>query len=142
MQDRLGLWQLALCPLPILTVIRARERKEPVDRKRIEWKLITDLSVVSRREAIEKLNSRALPYGCVVMSLAILPAECATPWLLPCRRPDRLSDNARCDLICNITQVVVEIGRYDCSDKQHTGIVARPACGACKLRAPSIEISA
>jgi hypothetical protein len=43
-----------------LTVIHARERTEPVDRKRIEWKLITDLSVASRRDAIEKLDWYAM----------------------------------------------------------------------------------
>lgn len=43
-----------------MTVIHAREREEPVNRKRIEWKLITDLPVASRREAIEKLNWYAM----------------------------------------------------------------------------------
>jgi hypothetical protein len=47
-------------PALSLTVIHARERDEPVNRKRIEWKLITDLSVASRREAIEKLNWYAM----------------------------------------------------------------------------------
>jgi hypothetical protein len=43
-----------------LTVIHAREREDPGNRKRIEWKLITDLPVTSRREAIEKLDWYAL----------------------------------------------------------------------------------
>jgi hypothetical protein len=47
-------------PALSLTVIHARERAEPVDRKRIEWKLITDLPVASRRDAIEKLNWYAM----------------------------------------------------------------------------------
>jgi len=47
-------------PALYLTVIHARERAEPVDRKRIEWKLITDLPVTSRRDAIEKLNWYAM----------------------------------------------------------------------------------
>jgi hypothetical protein len=47
-------------PALSLTVIHAHERDEPVDRKRIEWKLITDLPVSSRREAIEKLNWYAM----------------------------------------------------------------------------------
>ncbi|MEB0137399.1 IS4 family transposase, partial [Actimicrobium sp. CCC2.4] len=38
----------------------ARERGAPANRKPIEWKLITDLSVTSRREAIEKLDWYAL----------------------------------------------------------------------------------
>ena len=40
-----------------LTVIHATERGEPKGRKPIEWKLITDLPVRGRAEAIEKINS-------------------------------------------------------------------------------------
>ncbi len=47
-------------PALSLTVIHARERGAPANRKPIEWKLITDLSVTSRREAIEKLDWYAL----------------------------------------------------------------------------------
>lgn len=47
-------------PSLCLTVIHARERSAPANRKAIEWKLITDLSVTSRREAIEKLDWYAL----------------------------------------------------------------------------------
>ena len=43
-----------------LTVIHAEERGTPKNRKRIEWKLITDLPVGSRAEAIEKLEWYAL----------------------------------------------------------------------------------
>jgi hypothetical protein len=39
-----------------LTVICARERDEPKGRERIDWKLITNLPVRSRSEAIEKLD--------------------------------------------------------------------------------------
>lgn len=39
-----------------LTVIHARERTEPQGRERIDWKLITDLPVSSRADAVEKLN--------------------------------------------------------------------------------------
>jgi hypothetical protein len=39
-----------------LTVIHAEERGTPNHRKRIEWKLITDLPVASRADAIEKLE--------------------------------------------------------------------------------------
>jgi hypothetical protein len=39
-----------------LTVLHATERGKPRDRDRIEWKLVTDLAVTSRAEAIEKLN--------------------------------------------------------------------------------------
>lgn len=47
-------------PALTLTVIHAEERRTPKNRKRIEWKLITDLSVVSRADAIEKLEWYAL----------------------------------------------------------------------------------
>jgi hypothetical protein len=47
-------------PALSLTVIHARERDTPVNRKPIEWKLITDLPIASRREAIEKLDWYAM----------------------------------------------------------------------------------
>jgi hypothetical protein len=40
-------------PALTLTVIHAEERGTRKNRKKIEWKLITDLSVQSRQEAIE-----------------------------------------------------------------------------------------
>jgi hypothetical protein len=43
-------------PALTLTVIHAEERGTPKNRKRIDWKLITDLSVQSRKDAIEKLD--------------------------------------------------------------------------------------
>jgi hypothetical protein len=43
-------------PALSLTVIHAEERGTPKHRKRIEWKLITDLPVASRADAIEKLE--------------------------------------------------------------------------------------
>ena len=43
-------------PALTLTVIRAEERGTPKNRKKIEWKLITDLPVASRADAIEKLE--------------------------------------------------------------------------------------
>jgi hypothetical protein len=45
-----------LYPALELTVIHATEPTEPKDRERIEWKLITDLTVRSREDAIEKLR--------------------------------------------------------------------------------------
>jgi hypothetical protein len=36
-------------------VIHARERTKPKDREKIDWKLITNLSVRSRKDALEKL---------------------------------------------------------------------------------------
>ena len=47
-------------PALTLTVIHAEERGIPKNRKRIEWKLITDLPVASRADAIEKLEWYAL----------------------------------------------------------------------------------
>jgi hypothetical protein len=47
-------------PALTLTVIHANERDTPKNRKKIDWKLITDLPVGSRADAIEKLNWYAL----------------------------------------------------------------------------------
>jgi hypothetical protein len=47
-------------PALTLTVIHAEERGIPKKRKKIEWKLITDLPVASRANAIEKLEWYAL----------------------------------------------------------------------------------
>jgi hypothetical protein len=47
-------------PALSLTVIHATERRTPRNRKKIDWKLITDLPVRSRKEAIEKLEWYAL----------------------------------------------------------------------------------
>jgi hypothetical protein len=45
-----------LYPSLLLTVIHARERGKPKDRDPIDWKLVTDLPVTNRYEAIEKIN--------------------------------------------------------------------------------------
>ena len=47
-------------PELLLTVIFAQERGTPRGRDRIDWKLITDMPVNSRREAVEKLAWYAL----------------------------------------------------------------------------------
>jgi hypothetical protein len=47
-------------PALTLTVIHADERGTPNNRKKIEWRLITDLPIQSRREVIEKLEWYAL----------------------------------------------------------------------------------
>jgi len=44
----------------VLTVIHAREINCPVDRPKIDWRLITNLSIESHSEAIEKLDWYAL----------------------------------------------------------------------------------
>ncbi|WGD54109.1 IS4 family transposase [Bradyrhizobium sp. CB1650] len=43
-----------------LTIIHATERRTPKGRKPIEWKLITDLTVRTRSDAIEKINWYAM----------------------------------------------------------------------------------
>jgi hypothetical protein len=43
-------------PELLLTVIHAQERGTPKGREKIDWKLLTDLSVGSRKEAAEKLT--------------------------------------------------------------------------------------
>jgi hypothetical protein len=43
-------------PALTLTVIHAEERGKPKNRKKVDWKLITDLPVQSRKDAIEKLE--------------------------------------------------------------------------------------
>lgn len=47
-------------PALSLTVIHATERSTPKNRKKIDWKLITDLPVRFRKDAIEKLEWYAL----------------------------------------------------------------------------------
>ena len=47
-------------PALTLTVIHAEERGTPKDRKKIEWKLLTDLPVQSRKDAVAKIDWYAL----------------------------------------------------------------------------------
>lgn len=47
-------------PALTLTVLYAQEREEPLDRPRIDWKLITDLPVHSHESAVEKLRWYAM----------------------------------------------------------------------------------
>jgi len=47
-------------PEQTVTVIEAREQEMPSDRDRIDWKLITDLTVRTRRQAVEKVQWYAL----------------------------------------------------------------------------------
>jgi len=44
------------CPPLMLTVIHATERGTPRGRDKIDWKLLTDLPVRSRKEAVEKIK--------------------------------------------------------------------------------------
>lgn len=47
-------------PALTLTVLHAEERGTPENREKIDWKLITDLPIRSRKDAIEKLDWYAL----------------------------------------------------------------------------------
>ncbi len=73
-------------PNLVLTVLYAQERGNPKGWDRIEWKLITDLAVTSRREAIEKLElyaqrwkietfHKVLKLGCKAEELRLCSSE-------------------------------------------------------------------
>jgi Transposase DNA-binding len=62
-------------PALVLTVLHATERNKPKNRKRIEWKLITDLPVRSRADAVEKLEWYALRWK-IEMFHKILKSGC------------------------------------------------------------------
>ena len=47
-------------PPLVLTVLHATERDPPKGREPVDWKLVTDLPIRSRKEAIEKLNWYAM----------------------------------------------------------------------------------
>jgi hypothetical protein len=47
-------------PSLFLTVIHATERRPPPNRKPVDWKLLTDLPVADRAQAVEKLDWYAL----------------------------------------------------------------------------------
>jgi hypothetical protein len=49
-----------LYPALTLTVLHATERDPPKGRDRIDWKLVTDLPIRSRKDAVEKLNWYAM----------------------------------------------------------------------------------
>jgi hypothetical protein len=63
------------CPALDLTVIHAREAREPRGRDRVDWKLVTDLVVTSPEEAIEKLRWYAQRWK-VELSHKILKSGC------------------------------------------------------------------
>ena len=62
-------------PALMVTVIEARERGTPQGRDRIDWKLITDLPVGSRQDAIEKVQWHALRWK-IEMFHKILKSGC------------------------------------------------------------------
>src|SRR6266478_3406116 len=62
-------------PALTLTVIHAQERGKPKNRKKIDWRLLTDLSVQSRKDAIEKLEWYAMRWK-IEMFHKILKSGC------------------------------------------------------------------
>lgn len=62
-------------PALTLTVLYAQEGEEPTNRPRIDWKLITDLPVHSRKAAIEKLRWYALRWK-IEMFHKVLKSGC------------------------------------------------------------------
>ena len=46
-----------------LTVLYAQERRPPLNRKPLSWKLITNLPIESRQQAVEKLDWYALRWN-------------------------------------------------------------------------------
>lgn len=73
-------------PPLMLTVIHAQERTKPQGRERIDWKLITNLPVRSRKDALEKLSWYAMRWkietfhkilksGCRAEALKLRTAE-------------------------------------------------------------------
>jgi hypothetical protein len=73
-------------PPLMLTVLHATERDPPKGREPIDWKLVTDLPIKSRKEAIEKLNWYAMRWkietfhkilksGCRVEDVKLRTAE-------------------------------------------------------------------
>lgn len=62
-------------PALTLTVIHAQEQKTPKNRKKIDWKLLTDLPVQSRKDAIEKLEWYAMRWK-IEMFHKILKSGC------------------------------------------------------------------
>jgi hypothetical protein len=70
-----------------LTYIHAYERDEPADRPRVDWKLITNLPVLTAQDAVEKLGWYALRWkievfhkimksGCKAEDVKLRTAEC------------------------------------------------------------------
>jgi hypothetical protein len=49
-----------VCPSLMLTVLHAREREAPAGREPIEWKLLSDLPLRSRRDALQALQWYAM----------------------------------------------------------------------------------
>jgi hypothetical protein len=77
-------------PALTLTVIHAEERGTPKNRKKIDWKLITNLPVQSRKDAIEKLEWYAMRWKIEVFH-KILKSGCKAEESM-LRTADRLAN--------------------------------------------------
>lgn len=73
-----------------LTVLRAVERGEPKDRDPIEWKLLTDLPIRSRHDAVGCLRWYALRWR-IETFFKILKTACRPEWLRM-RNAERLTN--------------------------------------------------
>lgn len=61
-----------------LTVIQARERNKPKGRDRVDWKLVTNLPVRCRKDAIEKLDWYALRWNIEIIRMQSTKAAALT----------------------------------------------------------------
>ena len=82
-------------PALTLTVIHAQEQKTPKNRKKIEWKLLTDLPVQSRKDAIEKLEWYAMRWK-IEMFHKILKSGCKAERDRGCGPPNDWRTSSRC----------------------------------------------
>lgn len=111
-----------------LTVIHAREKAPPSEHDRIDWKLLTDLPVVTSQDAIEKLNWYALRWkievfhkilksGCKVEESRLRTAErlvnliatlCILSWrIFWMTMMNRLTPNGMPELVFNPLEVQI-----------------------------------
>ncbi len=84
-----------LYPTLNLTVVHAIERGKPKHRKPVEWKLLTDLPVTSKSEALERLNMYAMRWkievyhkilksGCKIEDAKLRTAQRLTNFIAIC----------------------------------------------------------
>jgi len=59
-------------PALMLTVLHATERNPPKGRDRVDWKLVTDLPIRSRKDAIEKLQWYAMRWKIETFDFGIM----------------------------------------------------------------------
>ena len=84
-----------LYPALSLTVVHAKERGNPKHRKAIDWKLLTDLPVTSKSEALERLSMYAMRWkievyhkilksGCRIETAKLRTAQRLTNFIAIC----------------------------------------------------------